>query len=147
MSKTTEATSNSSNAAAASTNGAKTHTHGHSNGHTTAHNLDNKDAMLTHKRRGDAPLRDDEREELMMTDRNKNDSDSSSKDSAAGVTSGSLSGADTWNFALLVVLCRFSPLPKPLQLMLDSHLSAPVFFLFLDALLRKWLSWHLRSLA
>lgn len=67
--------------------------------------------MLTMKKRGDALLRDDEREELMMADRNKSNSNDDDEDGKikdiAEETSGSLSGADTWNFALLVILCTF----------------------------------------
>lgn len=122
MSRKTEATSNSSNAAAATAAAASAedakkqlhpHTNGHTNGHSTAHDLDssnNKDTMLTHKKRGDALLRDDEREELMMTDRIKSSKDDDKDDKSKDITegsSGSLSGADTWNFALLVVLCTF----------------------------------------
>jgi hypothetical protein len=127
MSRKTEATSNSSNAAAATAAAASAYdakkqlhsqTNGHStatNGHSTAHDLDNsnnnnKDAMLTHKKRGDALLRDDEREELMLADRNKSSSDNDEEDKSKDsneVSSGSLSGADTWNFALLVILCTF----------------------------------------
>ncbi|KAF9320395.1 hypothetical protein BGZ91_004743 [Linnemannia elongata] len=125
MSKKTEATSNSSTAAAtaagASAKDAKKQLHSqtngqpNTNGHSTAHDLENKDAMLTMKKRGDALLRDDEREELMMADRNKSnsnddDEDGKSKD-IAEETSGSLSGADTWNFALLVILYLLQGVP------------------------------------
>ncbi|KAF8944978.1 hypothetical protein BGZ47_003437 [Haplosporangium gracile] len=123
MSKKTEATSNSSTAAAtaaaASANNAKKQSHSQTNGHTntnghsTAHDLDstnNKDAMLTLKKRGDTLLRDDEREELMMTDRNKSNDSDKSKD-ITQETSGSLSGADTWNFALLVILYLLQGVP------------------------------------
>ncbi|KAG0376084.1 hypothetical protein BGX24_008307 [Mortierella sp. AD032] len=117
MSKKTEATSNSSTAAAAAASSdAKRHsqTNGHTNGHSTAHDLDisnNKDTMLTHKKRGDALLRGDEREELMMADRNKSVNDDSVSATTEETSSGSLSGADTWNFALLVVLYLLQGVP------------------------------------
>ncbi|KAG0342163.1 hypothetical protein BG004_005724, partial [Podila humilis] len=99
-----------------------------SNGHSTA--VDSKEkTMLTHKKRGDTLLQDDEREELMMAPRrrmtkdrndndNNNDDDSDSTSSATLIDSdqesagsGSLSGKDTWNFALLVILYLLQGVP------------------------------------
>ncbi|KAG0367696.1 hypothetical protein BGZ54_003448 [Gamsiella multidivaricata] len=90
-----------------------------SNGHTTAHDLIGNDDMLAHKRRGDALLRDDEREELMMAQRieSSTESDDNGKfrtdltEDSQKESSGSLSGADTWNFALLVVLYLLQGVP------------------------------------
>lgn len=75
------------------------------NGHTTAHSLDEKAAMLTQKKRGGALLQDDEREELMMA--NRGDASGSDLADSEKEFTGSLSGKDTWNFILLVVLCMF----------------------------------------
>ncbi|KAF8925702.1 hypothetical protein BGZ58_000585, partial [Dissophora ornata] len=96
--------------------------HSDTNGHTTAHDLDNKDAtMLTYKKRGDVPLADDEREELMMTPRGESTSDdhendnintgSDLVDTTDNESVGSLSGADARNFALLVVLYLLQGVP------------------------------------
>ncbi|KAG0313602.1 hypothetical protein BGZ99_008715, partial [Dissophora globulifera] len=119
MSKKTEAqassTTSSSGTAASnpknlSANGVE---HKETNGHTTALDLNkNTDAMLSHKKRGDTLVRDDEREELMMTQRGGSTSDDQDGDkprsdlveSNEQESTGSLSGADTWNFVLLVVL-------------------------------------------
>ncbi|KAF9328677.1 hypothetical protein BG006_008179 [Podila minutissima] len=92
-----------------------TEKHTETNGHSTA--IDSKD-MLTHKKRGDKFLRDDEREELMMAPRGGKD-DGSESDSTSTTLFGSeqesgsasLSGKDTWNFALLVVLYLLQGVP------------------------------------
>ncbi|KAF9191803.1 hypothetical protein BGZ51_006687 [Haplosporangium sp. Z 767] len=90
------------------------------NGHSTAHALDSKDkasSMLTLKKRGEANLREDEREELMMTKRGESATkkDGYISDSASSTsekeTSGSLSGKDTWNFILLVILYLLQGVP------------------------------------
>ncbi|GJJ71134.1 MFS transporter, PAT family, solute carrier family 33 (acetyl-CoA transportor), member 1 [Entomortierella parvispora] len=79
-------------------------------GQTTAHDLDTAKDMLTHKKRGDALLREDEREELMM---NKLDQDGRSDQTSLDkeTESSGLSGKDTWNFALLVVLYLLQGVP------------------------------------
>ncbi|KAF9281063.1 hypothetical protein BGZ68_006859 [Mortierella alpina] len=79
------------------------------NGHTTAHNLDEKAAMLTQKKRGGALLQDDEREELMMA--NRGDASGSDLADSEKEFTGSLSGKDTWNFILLVVLYLLQGVP------------------------------------
>ncbi|KAF9199960.1 hypothetical protein BGZ49_009833, partial [Haplosporangium sp. Z 27] len=97
-------------------------THSSSNGHTTALDQDSKyssnpDAMLTHKNRGDSLLHDEGREELMMksrldktnsSDDSNNKPNTSSNDKEIHAT---LSGADTWNFVLLVTLYLLQGVP------------------------------------
>jgi len=75
-------------------------------GQTTAHELDAAKDMLTHKKRGDSLLREDEREELMMNKLDQDGRSDPSSNDQETESSGSLSGKDTWNFALLVVLCK-----------------------------------------
>lgn len=75
-------------------------------GQTTAHDLDSTKDMLTHKKRGDGLLREDEREELMMNKLDQEGRSDQSLHNQETESSGSLSGKDTWNFALLVVLCK-----------------------------------------
>ncbi|KAG0331549.1 hypothetical protein BG000_010783 [Podila horticola] len=117
MSKQTEAktSSQSGRTTTTTTATATTEEHTKTNGHSTA--INSKD-MLTHKKRGDKLLRDDEREELMMARRGGkeegNESDSTSTtliDSEQESGSASLSGKDTWNFALLVVLYLLQGVP------------------------------------
>ncbi|KAF9113934.1 hypothetical protein BGX27_000465 [Mortierella sp. AM989] len=120
MSKKSEAKASSNPSTAAtessSKNTATTTTTTTANGLTTALDLNNKnnaDTMLTHKKRGDTLLRDEEREELMMVPQDKgsaanDDDDKSSTEKAPHAT---LSGADTWNFILLVILYLLQGVP------------------------------------
>lgn len=119
MSKKTEAKTTSSGRTSTTTTTVIEKT----NGHSTAIAKD----MLTHKKRGDKLLRNDEREELMMAPRrgkdDGNESDSTSAtliDAEQESVPASLSGKDTWNFALLVVLCKYSrPRAKEVALYTD----------------------------
>src|ERR1700743_3202127 len=69
---------------------------------------------LIHKKRGETLLGDDEREELMMTRRgspspapeDRSELHSSLQDDSK--PSSSISSQDTWNFVLLVVLCKMA---------------------------------------
>ncbi|KFH73775.1 hypothetical protein MVEG_00989 [Podila verticillata NRRL 6337] len=108
MSKKTDAKTTSSGRTSTTTVTEKT------DGHSTAIAKD----MLTHKKRGDKLLRNDEREELMMAPRRgKDDGNESDSTSATLIDSeqesgpASLSGKDTWNFALLVVLYLLQGVP------------------------------------
>ncbi|KAF9436723.1 hypothetical protein BGZ76_003165 [Entomortierella beljakovae] len=84
------------------------------NAQTTALDQDSKN-MLTHKKRGDALLRDEEREELMMTPKNDestaNEVDNDEKTTSEANSPATLSGADTWNFILLVILYLLQGVP------------------------------------
>ena len=127
MSKKTEARSSSNSQA--TTKGAAYKETSTANSHTTAHELANgKEAMLTHKRRGDALLREDEREELMMTQRKESaEDDKDDKDNSEKESSGSLSGADAWNFALLVVLCKQVVIERTDQRLVGETTWTPLF--------------------
>ncbi|KAF9994730.1 hypothetical protein BGZ80_004476 [Entomortierella chlamydospora] len=88
------------------------------NGRTTALYQDNyasnPDTMLTQKKRGDTLLRDDEREELMMAplrDGMTADENVDGEKSPTEEKSATLSGADTWNFILLVILYLLQGVP------------------------------------
>ncbi|KAI1308418.1 hypothetical protein EDD11_004308 [Mortierella claussenii] len=67
--------------------------------------------MLTQKKRGDSLLREDEREELMMEQRKESLAEDLDFQDSTSSSSGSLSGADTWNFVLLVVLYLLQGVP------------------------------------
>jgi hypothetical protein len=73
--------------------------------HSTAHDLGNKGkngyATLTHKKQDDTLVRNHEQEGLV----DKDNDDEAKINLKEAEHSGSLSGADTWNFILLVILC------------------------------------------
>jgi hypothetical protein len=73
--------------------------------------------MMTRKARGDTLLADDEREELMLTRRGSpspspedrselHASLAMDEKEVAATPAAPMSAKDTWNFALLVVLCK-----------------------------------------
>ncbi|KAF9917812.1 hypothetical protein BX616_011229 [Lobosporangium transversale] len=97
----------------ADNNGSAVHSNARSSALDLKQNINNS-AMLTHKRRGDSLLAEDEREELMMAQRSESTSDAireSLQGSLASETMGTLSGADKWNFILLVVLYLLQGIP------------------------------------
>ncbi|KAG0040436.1 hypothetical protein BGZ83_002532 [Gryganskiella cystojenkinii] len=106
---TRAATAAAAAAAAATSTSTSTSKDQQTNGHTTAHDLGSKD-MLTHKKRSDLAVREEEREELML-ERLGLDAKSDQDEGESSQSSGSLSGKDTWNFALLVVLYLLQGVP------------------------------------